>query len=186
MGFWSKFQKNGDHDFLLAIASHIADVVRCWATYTIAHNAALPIEEALRIMQVFAADKHFGVREISWMAIRNKIAGNLETSLLILSQWARHENENIRRFASESTRPRGVWYEHIGTLIEHPELALSIPNQLKADPSRYVQHSVGNWLNDAGKSKPGFVKELRQRWEKESPGKATAYIIKKALRIINK
>jgi len=86
MGFWSKFQKNGDHDFLLAIASHIADIVRCWATYTIAHNAALPIEEALRIMQVFAADKHFGVREISWMAIRNKIAGNLETSLLILSQ----------------------------------------------------------------------------------------------------
>jgi len=82
--------------------------------------------------------------------------------------------------------PRGVWCEHIGTLIEHPELALSIPNQLKADPSRYVQHNVGTWLNDAGKSKLGFVKELCQRWEKESPGKATAYIIKKALRTINK
>ena len=118
--------------------------------------------------------------------MRSKITGNLKESLHILSRWARHEDENIRRFATESTRPRGVWCEHIGTLKEHPELALSILDQLKADPSRYVQDSVGNWLNDASKSKPDFVKQLCRRWEKESPGKATAYIIKKALRTINK
>jgi len=185
-GILEQCQKKGDHDFLLMVASHKADVVRCWATYTIGHNTALPIDDALKLIQAFAADKHFGVREISWMAMRHKITGNLKKSLLILSQWAAHEDENIRRFATESTRPRGVWCEHISILKEQPELALSILDQLKADPSRYVQDSVGNWLNDASKSKPDFVKQLCQRWEKESPGKATAYIIKKALRTINK
>ena len=184
-GILEQCQKNRDHEFLLMIATHKADVVRCWATYTIGHNIDLPIDEALKIIQPFAADKHFGVREISWMAMRSKITGNLKESLYILSRWARHEDENIRRFATESTRPRGVWCEHIGTLKEHPELALSILDQLKADPSRYVQDSVGNWLNDASKSKPDFVKQLCRRWEKESPGKATVYIVKKALRTIN-
>jgi 3-methyladenine DNA glycosylase AlkC len=50
------------------------------------------------------------------MAVRADISMNLQKSLSILSKWTKHENENIRRFASESTRPRGVWCEHIDAL----------------------------------------------------------------------
>lgn len=67
-----------------------------------------------------------------------------------------------------------------------PELALPILEPLKADEAKYVQNSIGNWLNDASKTQPKFVIELCRRWEVESDTKETNYIIKKALRTLNK
>ena len=104
----------------------------------------------------------------------------------ILSKWTNNEDENIRRFASEATRPRGVWCEHIEELKQNPELGLTILEPLKSDKAKYVQDSVGNWLNYASKTQPDFVKNLCEKWKKESPTKETAYIIKKALRTIEK
>lgn len=185
-GLFEQVAQNNDMDFLTIMSNHTADLVRCWATYTIGKNENLNITEAHKKIQKFSADKHFGVREISWMAVRNKIIVDLEKSIAILTEWTTHEDENIRRFATEATRPRGVWCEHIGTLKQNPALALPILEPLKTDPAKYVQDSVGNWLNDASKTQPDFVSELCERWEKESGTKETKYIIKKALRTINK
>lgn len=178
--------ENNDRQFLKEISSHTSDTVRCWITYTIGRNPQLSLSEKLQQIQPFAADTHFGVREISWMTVRQSIIENLEESLHILSGWTLSENENIRRFATEATRPRGVWCAHIEALKQRPELALPILEPLKSDSSKYVCDSVGNWLNDAGKTQPRFVIDLCVRWEKESSTKATSYIIKKALRSINK
>jgi len=57
---------------------------------------------------------------------------------------------------------------------------------MKSDKSKYVQDSVGNWLNVASKTQPEFVKSICEKWKDESPTKETAYIIKKALRTIEK
>lgn len=57
---------------------------------------------------------------------------------------------------------------------------------LKSDPSKYVQDSVANWMNDAGKTQPEFVIEICKKWKQESPTKETNYIIKRALRSLNK
>lgn len=57
---------------------------------------------------------------------------------------------------------------------------------MKSDKSKYVQVSIGNWLNDASKSQPEFVKSLCEKWKKESPTKETAFIIKKTMRTIEK
>jgi len=46
--------------------------------------------------------------------------------------------------------------------------------------TKYVRNSVGNWLNDASKTQPGFVEALCKRWGKESDVSETKYIIKKA------
>lgn len=178
--------RNKDKQFLHDISSHTSDSIRCWMTYTIGRNTQLSLSKKLEKIQPFAADTHFGVREISWMTVRPSIIENLEESLHILSGWTLSENENIRRFASEATRPRGVWCEHIEALKTNPELALPILEPLKTDSSKYVCDSVGNWLNDASKSQPQFVIELCSKWEKESPSKATSYIVKKALRTLNK
>lgn len=178
--------ENEDSQFLKDISSHTSDTIRCWVTYTIGMNPQLSLPEKLQQMQPFAADMHFGVREISWMTVRQAIIEDVKQSLQILSTWTLSKNENVRRFASEATRPRGVWCEHIEILKKNPQLALPILEPLKSDSSKYVCDSVGNWLNDASKTQPQFVIDLCLEWEKESPTKATSYIIKKALRTLNK
>lgn len=171
---------------LINLSSHPSDSIRCYAPFLIALNETLSLEEKLQESEQLIADKHFGVREVVWMALRPEIDYNLEDSILFLKRWANNEDENIRRFTTEATRPRGVWCKHIEKLKETPEIALPILNPLKADPSKYVQDSVGNWLNDASKTKPDFVLELCDKWQKESPTKHTERIIKKARRTIDK
>ena len=168
------------------LSNHESDTMRCYATYLIALNPELNISEKLNQSRKLIADKHFGVREIVWMALRPEIESNLKESIELLSGWTNDQDENIRRFVTESTRPRGVWCKHIETLKENPEQALSILEPLKSDKSNYVQNSVGNWLNDASKSKPEFVSRLCEKWKSESQTAETEKIIKRALRTIEK
>jgi 3-methyladenine DNA glycosylase AlkC len=179
-------KENKDTELLDKLIAHKADAVRCWATYIIGRNEALSPKQKVKDLQSLAADSHFGVREIAWMAIRPSIALNLNESIEILFTWAKSKDENIRRFASEATRPRGVWCEHIDVLKKNPYFAIPILETLKTDTSKYVQDSVGNWLNDASKTAPDFVINICNKWQKENPTKATDYIIKKALRSIEK
>jgi 3-methyladenine DNA glycosylase AlkC len=175
-----------DKELFTILATHKADAVRCWACYCISKNKKLSLNETLKKIKIFAADTHFGVREIAWLSVRPIIAENVTESISILSTWTASTDENIRRFASEATRPRGVWCEHIGILKEQPQLALDILKQLQNDSAKYVQDSVGNWLNDASKTAPAFVLNICKQWGKESKTKATAYILKKAMRTIEK
>ncbi len=161
-----------------------ADMVRCWAVYATVQQEFKSIRELLERINIFANDTHFGVREISWLAVRAFIAQHLLLSIEVLSEWSHSPFENIRRFASEATRPRGVWCAHITELKQNPALAKSILEPLKADASKYVRDSVGNWLNDAGKSQPDYVIQLCKRWQSEGSKHETDYIVKKALRNI--
>lgn len=171
---------------LKKLSSHPADAIRCYAPYLIALNDQLTIKEKLDQSKPLVADTHFGVREVVWMALRPEIEQHLAKAIRLLSTWTKSKDENIRRFTTEATRPRGVWCKHIDALKEEPEKALPILEALKNDDSKYVQDSVGNWLNDASKSKPDFVISLGNRWQEESPTKATQKIIKRARRTIDK
>lgn len=164
-----------------ALAAHPSDVARCWAAQWIA-LAALPLADKLDAVWRFAADPHFGVRETAWMAVRDEIAGDVDAAVRLLLPWTRHADPNIRRFASESTRPRGVWCAQIEALKSEPWRGLPLLEPLRAEASRYVQNSVANWLNDAAKSQPDWVQEVCARWARESPGEATGYIVRRARR----
>ncbi|HXC40537.1 MAG TPA: DNA alkylation repair protein [Burkholderiales bacterium] len=166
------------------LATHPSDVARSWATQWIAFSPmALP--DKLHSVRRFAADPHFGVREMAWMAVRDEVAGAVDESVALLQPWVRDADENIRRFASELTRPRGVWCAQIEALKAQPWRALPLLEPLKADPSRYVQNSVANWLNDASKTQPEWVDEVCRAWLAQSRAAATGYIVRRALRTIS-
>ncbi len=161
-----------------------SDVVRSWACYWVGLNPAFTLAEKLDRMRVPAADRNMGVRETAWSAVRENLAEDLEGGIRRLTSWTSDPDPNVRRFASEATRPRGVWCRHIPALKNAPEQGLPILEPLRSDTSKYVRDSVGNWLNDASKSAPGWVRAVAGRWVEESPTRETAYVVKRALRTI--
>lgn len=169
-----------------ALSNHKSDTIRCYATYLISLNTKLSIKKKLENSKRLIADKHFGIREIVWMALRPEIEKDLKNSIALLAEFTKDKDENIRRFATEVCRPRGVWCKHIESLKNKPEQALVLLENLKADKALYVQNSVANWLNDASKSQAKFVVDLCNKWKEDSPTKETEKIIKRALRTINK
>lgn len=176
--------QNGDNNLFPFLAAHVSDSARCWAAYIVGANNGLTISEKLDAIRPFAADSHFGVREIAWMAVRPAVESDLDEAIAILSEWVKDADANVRRFASEVTRPRGVWCKHIERLKAEPQLGLAILEPLKSDGEKYVRDSVANWLNDSAKTQPEFVKDICSKWSEESKTKETAYIIKKATRSI--
>ena len=156
--------------------SHRADTVRQWAALAVGMVPDLLFDRRLEMIRPFADDPHPGVREMAWMSVRPHLVAELEPGLALLAEWSREPSANLRRFASEVSRPKGVWCSPIPRLREHPELGEPVLEPLRSDPSRYVQNSVANWLNDAGKKAPWWVLHLCRRWSKESPTRETAYI----------
>jgi 3-methyladenine DNA glycosylase AlkC len=179
MDYQSEEERSRIYD---ALATHPSDSVRCWAAYMIGHNRGLSLEKKLTSIRPFAADAHFGVREIAWMALRESITKELMKSLIILNDWVYDNDANIRRFAIESTRPQGVWAKHITELKENPAMALSLLEAVKSDPAKYVQDSVGNWLNDASKTNPDWVRQICGTWLEASNTKDTKRIVTRAQR----
>ncbi|MCY2960792.1 MAG: DNA alkylation repair protein [Planctomycetota bacterium] len=168
---------------LRALATHPSDTLRGWAAYA-ATTGEGPLSARLTTIRPFAADAHSGVRELAWMAVRPAIAAEIERALDLLSRWSGDPDANVRRFASESTRPRGVWCAHVAALKADPSPGLAVLEPLRADPSKYVRDSVANWLNDASKDDPAWVRAVCARWSRESRGPETAYVVKRAQRTL--
>lgn len=175
-----------DKKVFAKILSHPSDQVRGWGAALIAEAPHIDLAQRLAMIKSLADDANMGTREVAWLMLRPVIAVDIKHSIEILKPWARDSTANIRRFASEATRPRGVWCAHIHALRQNPEQGLALLDPLHADPSRYVQNSVANWLNDASKDQPDFVSALCKKWARQSPAPETAYICKRALRTVNK
>lgn len=168
------------------VAAHPSDTVRGWACFLLGAGPEMDMAERLAVIRSLAGDSHFGVREWVWMAVRPHLAADLPRAIGLLSPWTGEASPTLRRFASEVLRPRGVWCAHIRALRDDPAMGLPLLEPLRADPARYVQDSVANWLNDAAKDRPDWVRGVCLRWERESPGAETRYVVKRALRSFGK
>ena len=168
------------------LSTHPSDVVREWSAIIIGLSDDITFARKLAWIKPFADDENSGLREIAWLSLRGEVIRDPDRAIQCLVPWTGSRNERLRRYASEITRPCGVWTSHVLRLKEQPELGLPILEPLLADDSKYVRNSVGNWLNDASKSQPEWVQSITTRWLAESNSVHTQYIVKRALRTIKK
>lgn len=169
-------------DILDKVINHSSDNVRGWGAGIIAEIPDLAINQRLEMVKPLANDDNAGTRETAWLLLRAKIAEDIFASIKIFEDWIGDDSANIRRYAIEATRPRGVWCKSIVILRENPSIGISLLDPLKSDPSRYVQNSVANWLNDAAKDHPSWVISLCEQWLADIDSKETKYICKRAMR----
>ena len=102
-------------------------------------------------------------------------------TLKVMTKWSKSKNIHLRRLSSEGGRPRLPWANKLQLFIDDPSPLFPILNQLKDDPSKYVQKSVANCLNDIVKDQPEIAKSLIEDW-KDGGGKERKWIIKHSLR----
>ncbi len=182
--FLAQQMKIGDATWK-SLASHSSDVVREWAAITVGLSE-LKFSKKLAWIKPFADADNAGLREIAWIALRRDVIASPSECVDALVPWTGSRNERLRRFACEITRPCGVWAPYCPVLRKTPELAIELLEPLRSDESKYVRDSVANWLNDASKTKPEWVKQTAQRWLDLSNTKETQYIVQKGLRTILK
>ncbi len=116
-------------------------------------------------------------------AIRAFINNYQEETYKHVKEWARSENVDTRRLASEGTRPLLPWAKKI-----HADHALAIEwlSILVHDTDRYVTRSVANHLNDISKFDPDLVIQTLLKWKHLRTDSEMDYIVKHSLRTLIK
>jgi len=96
--------------------------------------------------------------------------------------WTTDENVHVRRLASEGVRIRLPWAQKLLVALEEYKRYTIILTNLKDDPEKFVQKSVGNNLNDLFKEAPEKAKYIIAQWEKTPTSKAREWIVKHGTR----
>jgi hypothetical protein len=82
-------------------------------------------------------------------------------ALPIIEDWLRDEHPNVRRAVTEGLR---IWTGR-EYFCDHPEVAIRLLSQLKADESEYVRKSVGNALRDISHKHADLVRAELGTWD---------------------
>lgn len=101
-------------------------------------------------------------------AIRPFINQHFELTYKRLQLWCTHDNEHVRRLASEGIRPRLPWGLQLKQFIKDPADVMDLLDRLKGDEAEYVRRSVANNLNDISKDHPQLVIDICKKWQAET------------------
>ncbi|TDM00401.1 MAG: DNA alkylation repair protein [Flavobacteriaceae bacterium] len=117
-------------------------------------------------------------------AIRAFLKKDLQKCIPYLRKWLNSEDPHLRRLASEGSRPLLPWGGVLVEIKESPEISFSLLEPLLEDPSKYVQKSVANHLNDVSKNHPSLVLDFVEKHFSSHVN--TLWIFKHALRTLLK
>lgn len=125
-------------------------------------------------------------RLTSEFAIRTLLRHDPDRALAIIqNEWVRSADADIRRLASEGSRPFLPWATRVPALLKRPDATIPILNALYRDESEYVRRSVANHLNDLSRNHPALVVSTAAAWLAE-PDANTEKLAARALRTLIK
>jgi len=126
----------------------------------------------------------FTINCSSEFAIRQYILKDEDKAMQQLLIWAKSDNHELRRLASEGCRSRLPWAVALPSFKKDPSKVLEVLELLKDDDSKYVQKSVANNLNDISKDNPNIVIDIVKKWSGFS--KSRDWILKHGSRTLLK
>ena len=121
----------------------------------------------------------------SEFSIRRLLVANPDRALELILPMTLSDDEHVRRFASEGTRPFLPWAIRVAALVARPEATVPILDALYRDESEYVRRSVANHLNDLSREHPELVVDIAGRWMSRADAN-TPRLVKHALRTLVK
>ena len=105
----------------------------------------------------------------SEFAIRPYFIKDASQVLSYFKKFAHDENEHVRRWVSEGSRPLLPWGLRLSVFVENPHLTLELLEILKFDEALYVRKSIANHLNDISKHHPKVVIDTISSWIRSCP-----------------
>ena len=122
----------------------------------------------------------------SEFAIRALLRHDLDRALaLIRGEWVASGDVDVRRLASEGTRPYLPWALRVAGLARNPQATIPILSALYTDESEYVRRSVANHLNDISRESADAAVAAARGWL-EQPDENTDRVVRHGLRTLIK
>ncbi|HKY53206.1 MAG TPA: DNA alkylation repair protein [Anaerolineales bacterium] len=135
---------------------------RMLATFLFGKLAAKLQESFAFLRKHVSQDKDWRVQEILAQAFDGYCKDiGYEKALPVIKDWLEDENPNVRRAVTEGLR---IWTTR-DYFREHPEVAIQLLSQLRADENQYVRKSVGNALRDISRKHKGLIANEIRKWD---------------------
>ena len=155
---------NESETLALAKELFVSDIhqARMLATFLLGKLAAKSNQSLGFLRKSVSRDKDWRVQEILARAFDQycKDTG-YEKALPKIKDWLQDANPNVRRAVTEGLR---IWTTR-DYFREHPEVAIQLLSQLRADESEYVRKSVGNALRDISRKHKELIAEETRKWD---------------------
>jgi len=138
---------------------------RMLATYLLGKLASQLPEAFEFLRKTVSKDADWRVQELLAMAFDTYcLDRGYEKSLLVIKDWLRDKNPNVRRAVTEGLR---IWTSR-EYFKQNPQIAIDLLSALKEDESEYVRKSVGNALRDISKKEKELVNNELKTWNLQS------------------
>ncbi|GGR77222.1 hypothetical protein GCM10010269_15600 [Streptomyces humidus] len=122
-------------------------------------------------------------RLTSEFALRVLLRHDLDRALGIIAGWTASPDADVRRLASEGTRPRLPRSARVPELIARPGVTVPVLDALHRDGSEYVRRSVADHLDDLSRDHADLAVATARRWLGD-PAPATGRMVRHGLRTL--
>jgi len=156
-----------------------------WPTSEFVARRALETESSADFDSAMALLARLTVGLTGEFAVRDLLIARPERGLDIMRAWTTHDNEHVRRLASEGSRAYLPWARQVPWLVAHPRATRGILDASYRDPSEYVRRSAANHLNDLSRIDAAVVTETAGGWAAE-PDANTPWVLRHGLRTLIK